>query len=103
MYLCIGPLQLSAGQAGGCEAACHAMREIFEADDCEGVLLIDATNAFNCLNRATALANIRYLCPEFSVYIINTYRVPCKLFLPDGTHILSKEGSTQGDNCASGF
>ena len=27
----------------------------------------------------------------------------CKLFLPDGSEIISKEGTTQGDNCASGF
>ena len=67
------------------------------------VKLYDATNAFNCLNRTTALLNIRHLCPPFSTYLINTYRVPCKLFLSDGSCLLSKEGSTQGDNCASGF
>ena len=99
----VGPLQLSAGHAGGCEAACHAMKQIFDAEDCEAVILVDATNAFNSLNRATALLNIRFLCPEFSVYLINTYRVPCKLFLPNGTVLHSEEGSTQGDNCAAGF
>ena len=99
----VGPLQLSAGQEGGCEAACHAMSDIFEEEACQGVLLIDATNAFNSLNRTTALLNIRHTCPEFSVYLINTYRRPSKLFLPGGDHISSKEGTTQGDNCASGF
>ena len=99
----VGPLQLAAGQSGGCEAACHAMRELFENDESEAVLLVDATNAFNCLNRTTALLNVRHLCPAFSTYLINTYRVPCKLFLSDGSCLLSKEGSTQGDNCASGF
>ena len=99
----VGTLQLSAGQEGGCEAACHAMNEIFAADDCQGVLLVDATNACNSLNRATALLNVRHTCPEFATYLINTYRHPAKLFLPDGRHILSKEGTTQGDNCASGF
>ena len=99
----VGPLQLSAGQDGGCEAACHAMSRIFTEDECQGVLLVDATNAFNSLNRRTALLNIRYTCPNFSKYLINTYRKPAKLFLPGGTHITSKEGTTQGDNCASGF
>ena len=99
----VGPLQLSAGQEGGCEAACHAMSDIFAEDDCQGVLLVDATNAFNSLNRQTALHNIRHTCPEFATYLINTYRNPSKLFLPDGNHLLSKEGTTQGDNCASGF
>jgi hypothetical protein len=99
----VGPLQLSAGQEGGCEAACHAMADIFEEDDCQGVLLVDASNAFNSLNRNTALLNVRHTCPEFSTYLINTYRQPSKLFLPGGCHISSREGTTQGDNCASGF
>ena len=45
-----GPLQLCAGQPAGCEAAIHAMRKIFDSADSEGVLQVDATNAFNCLN-----------------------------------------------------
>ena len=99
----VGPLQLSAGQEGGCEAACHAMREMFDDDDSEGVLLVDASNAFNSLNRKTALLNIRHLCPTLSIYLINTYRQACKLFLPNGSFLLSNEGTTQGDNCSSGF
>jgi hypothetical protein len=37
--------------------------------------------------------------------LINTYRIPCKLFISgtEGTFILSREGTTQGDNAASGF
>ena len=99
----VGPLQLSAGQEGGCEAAVHAMEEIFSDEDCQGVLLVDATNAFNSLNRETSLLNVRHICPEFATFLINTYRMPAKLFLPGGKHILSTEGTTQGDNCASGF
>ena len=79
------------------------MRELFDEDESDAVLLVDATNAFNCLNRATALLNMRRLCPPFSIYLINTFRVPCKLFLLDGSFLLSKEGNTQGDNCSSGF
>ena len=59
-----------------CEAACNAMRELFEEDESEAVLLVDATNGFNFLNRATALLNMRHLCPSFSVYLINAYGVP---------------------------
>ncbi|EDO48836.1 predicted protein [Nematostella vectensis] len=54
-----GSLQLCAGQNSGSEAAIHGMRTIFEADDTDAVILIDASNAFNALNRATALHNIR--------------------------------------------
>ena len=72
------------------------MTEMFTEDDCQGVILVDATNAFNSLNRHTALLNIRHTCPEFSTYLINTYRSSSKLSL-------SEEGTTQGDNCASGL
>ena len=99
----VGPLQLAAGQEGGCESAIHGMEKMFEDDQTQGVLLVDASNAFNCLNRKTSLLNIPFICPEFAVFIINTYRLPSRLFLPGGTFILSNEGTTQGDNCASGF
>ena len=100
-----GPLQLSAGQDGGAEAAVHAMRKLYEDEDSEGMLLVDASNAYNSLNRAESLLQIQHTCPEFAVYLINTYRIPCKLFISNsqGAFILSKEGTTQGDNTASGF
>ncbi|CAB3993759.1 Hypothetical predicted protein [Paramuricea clavata] len=34
---------------------CTAMHQVFEDKDADGVILVDATNAFNCLNRQTAL------------------------------------------------
>ena len=38
---------------------------------CEAVLLIDANNAFNSLNREAALHNIQILCPSFATILIN--------------------------------
>jgi len=59
----VGSLQLCAGQPAGVEAAIHAMREFLAQDDNDGILLIDADNAFNRVNRAVALWNIQYTCP----------------------------------------
>ena len=40
-----GSLQVCAGQDGGCEAAVHSMRSIFQDADTEGCLLVDASNS----------------------------------------------------------
>ena len=68
-------------------------------NETEAVILIDATNAFNALNRETALRNIRHLCPPLSKILINTYRNDIQLFI-DGETLLSQEGTTQGDPLA---
>ena len=93
------PLQTCAGHLSGCEAAVHAMHQVFEDQETEGVILVDATNAFNCLNRQTALFNIKHLCPALSKALINTYREHTQLLI-DGEVILSQEGTTQGDPLA---
>jgi len=97
-----GPLQLCAGQTCGVEAAIHSMRTIFNDENSEGFLLVDASNAFNSLNRAVALQNIQYTCPAFSTILINTYRFPAPLYV-DGDVIYSNEGTTQGDPLAMPF
>ena len=94
-----GPLQTCAGHLSGCEAAVHAMHQVFESTEAEGVILVDASNAFNCLNRQTALLNIKNLCPSLVKVLINTYREKGQLFI-DGESILSQEGTTQGDPLA---
>lgn len=74
----------SAGLRSGGEAAIHAMHSIFEDNDMDAVLLIDASNAYNSLNRDAALGNTRILCPSISIYAINTYREPVRLFFISG-------------------
>ena len=94
-----GPLQVCTGLKSGGEAAIHFIREQFEADSAEAVILVDASNAFNSLNRQVMMHNIQILIPEFATIAINMYRVPSKLFVT-GEVIMSSEGTTQGDNLA---
>ena len=95
-----GATQVCAGHKSGSEAAIHAMHNIFESDETDAALLIDPSNAFNSLNRAAALHNIRVLCPMIAIYAINTYRAPARLFVIGGKELLSSEGTTQGDPLA---
>ena len=89
-------VQVCAGQETGSEAAVHAMNEIFEEQDTEAVLLLDATNAFNRVNRKVLIHNAKVICPAISTYVNNCYRLPSRLFVIDGTKVTSEEGTTQG-------
>ena len=95
-----GSLQVCAGLKSGAEAAIHAMHGVFDADDTDAVLLIDASNAFNSLNRASALHNVAVLCPTLATYATNTYRAPARLFVMGGKELKFTEGTTQGDPLA---
>ena len=97
-----GSLQTATGLKAGAEAAIHAMRTIFEDPATEGVILVDASNAFNSLNRRVALHNIQISCP-FSRILINTYRIPSRMIILGGVALQSTEGTTQGDNLAMPF
>ena len=100
ILLSAGDLQLCAGQKGGCESVIHAMRSIFEEDECDAVLLIDADNAFNRINRKVMLHNIRLICPIVATYVHNFYNQDSRLFISGGVEISSREGTTQGDPIA---
>ena len=63
-----GSIQLCSGQTSGIEAAVHAIKQAYQYDAVEAVLLVDA---FNCLNREAALRNIRYLCLLRLIHIGN--------------------------------
>ena len=70
-----------SGQTSGSEAAIHAMRDVFEEQEPEAVLLVDAANAFNNINRQAFLHNISILCPNFEKYANNCYKIPSGLFV----------------------
>ena len=92
--------QLSAGIRAGIEGAIHAINDIFNehGDEGWGVLMVDASNAFNSVNRIAALLNSRILWPRCSRFIFNTYRGWAPLVMTNSNTLLySKEGVTQGD------
>ena len=92
-------VQICAGHLSGCEAAVHAMHQVYQTSSTEAVILVDACNAFNSLNRETALRSILHLCPPLAKILVNTYRDDVQLFI-DGDTLLSQEGTTQGDPLA---
>lgn len=85
------------GRSSGSEAAIHAMRRMFQDNNTEAVIMVDAANAFNNLNRKVLLHNIQFVCPEISTYVINCYSTPARLFVTGGLELQSQEGTTQGD------
>ena len=88
---------MCSGLKAGRGAAVHAMRRVFESEEAEAVLQVDASNAFNNINRQALLHNVKVVCPVFTNYVSNCYRTPARLFVIGGVELCSKEGTTQGD------
>lgn len=70
------PLQVCPGHNAGSEDAIHVTRNtihvMFVEKGKDGILLIDASHAFNHRNRSVALHNIQITCKEMSIVIIKT-------------------------------
>ena len=75
------------------------MQTLLDDSNTEAILLVDASNAFNNLNRQVAFSNISVNCPAILPVLANTYRQPSFLFV-GGEVLISKEGTTQGDPLA---
>ncbi len=80
-----GSQQLCGGQISGVEAAIHATRSSFEFEESEAVLLVDATNAFNALNRQVALHVSAQLSPQSSS-IPTEHQLTCTLTEMSSSH-----------------
>ena len=97
-----GAIQVCSGVKGGVEALVHATERVFEAEapiasqqqssqpadatDLEEedpwcTILLDASNAFNEMNRKQALARVRKLWPSAALYLFNCYRGPVPIVL----------------------
>ena len=61
------------------------MRQVYESQQTEAIILVVASNAFNSLNREAALRNIQRFCLFLSKVIINNYRENSQLFIEGST------------------
>ena len=87
--------QLCLGQKCGIEYAIHTLRDQNSKTSADAVLLIDAENAFNSLNRKLALKNNKNTCPSFETAIKNSYSNPSKLFI-NKKNLLSRRDNPVG-------
>ena len=84
------------------EGAIHAMNCLFMDHQCSpsgrGVLMLDARNAFNSLNRTALLLQAHVLWPCCAWFLFNTY-CGWSVLVVRGTSecLYSKEEVTQGD------
>eukprot|EP00957_Ditylum_brightwellii_P091720 6983774-Ditylum_brightwellii.AAC.1 len=87
----------------GIEGGIHAMSDQWDdygEEDGWGILLVDARNVFNELNRMTMLWHVKHVWPSSCRYAFNTYRHWKILVVRGGKCLYSKEGVTQGDPLA---
>ena len=72
-----GADQLCGGIKSGIKEAIHVMNDLYSQHSSTssdwGVLLVDASNAFNSLNSAALLWNVRILWPRCSRFLFDTY------------------------------
>ena len=93
----VGADQLCEGQKGGCEAAVHTLRQGFQSSSANAILLIDAKNMFNSVNRQVALRNILHFCPSIGRFLINISHCDGIDLLIGGQVMSFNEGTAQGD------
>jgi len=96
-----GTNNLCGGLGSGIESGIHAMKDLWDDEETEIVILVDAANAFNALDRQAALWNSRILWPRASLFLFNTYRGYARIFVRGvKIPVLRREGTTQGDPLA---
>ena len=65
-----GFMQLCAGQLAGIKGGVHAMKSMFQRDDIEAVLLVDASSTFSTLDRHTALFVSKDYVPHLPLLLL---------------------------------
>ena len=71
------------------------MTKMYKEEHTEAVILADAANAFNSVNRKVFLHNINAVCPSISIYVQDCFTLPSRLFIIGRAEIQSSEGTTQ--------
>ena len=96
---CLFPLQVGVGVKCGAEAAVHTARQGAERNDAEGdkvLVKVDFSNAFNTVQRAAVLREVRHHLPQLAPWADWCYGRAGVLRYGDHT-ILSTAGVQQGD------
>ena len=75
----------------------QSIYSMYNDENNEAVLLVDASNAFNSLNHEIFLHNISYICPAISVFVKNCYSYPSRLFIIGGKELKSNGVTRQAD------
>ena len=90
--------QLCFGQKFGIEYAIHSLRIEFEKPETDAILLIDAENSFNSLNREIALKNKEILSGT-TTCLANSYKQPSNFYVNNRV-LTSTKGTAHGDPLA---
>ena len=94
------PLQVGVGVKAGCEAVVHSVAHIIERGDLpllsRWILLIDSSNAFNCVSRQHMFRETCARLPGLSSWVEFCYSTESHLFFGDHS-LLSCCGVQQGD------
>ena len=89
-------LTQATGPLSGSEAAVHEARSRLGDTDTCCILLVDAENAFNTVNRKVALQSVQVSYPIVSKFTMNFFRSRNRHFL-GRTDLFGEEGVAQGD------
>ena len=87
---------LCGGQEAAVQAIFHAVTELFEGDECDAVLLADANQGYQRLNRKVALHNLNIICPILYIVAVNFYGGSSRVFISPDFEVMSREGVTMG-------
>ena len=98
----MGTLHTCAELKSGIEATTHAVKKSYEEEGSECLLLVDADNAFNKLNRKVSLKNIKRLSPHVHIHTQQLQRTHRPISGKRRPHTVTGGCDTRGQcNCGN--